>query len=76
MDAAPTEASDAPVVSLDAQAQIGAGVTGAVAGGILADAAVSAAGVGLTGEVLTDAAAANVRQIRWKPTLYRSDGRL
>jgi len=33
------------------------GVTGAVAGSVLADALVSAAGVGLTGEVLSDAAA-------------------
>ena len=36
---------------------LGAGVAGAAVGGVLADVAVTAAGVGITGELLTDAAA-------------------
>ena len=36
-------------------ASIGAGITGAVAGGILADSLLTVANVGLTGELLTDA---------------------
>ena len=38
-------------------AQIGAGAAGAIGGAILADVAVTTAGIGLTGELLTDAAA-------------------
>ena len=43
------------VIDPSTSASIGAGITGAVAGGILADSLVTAANVGLTGELLTDA---------------------
>ena len=45
----------AEVLDPSTSASIGAGITGAVAGGILADSLLTVANVGLTGELLTDA---------------------
>jgi len=53
-----TEAERAPLAANKATGELlGAGAAGAVAGGILADILVTSAGIGFTGEVLTDAAA-------------------